>query len=171
MVSNTTIIREIAKEISDFSRGFIRGFIESHLMIPTAFRKHVSEFPSPKDKERYMDAYRYGSFLPILTTTMMGAYPAMTYFLLYKYNFKYTTPLLITQISTNALSGFYEYFQYKKREHVKKSTPPSSRSKIPAHVPSNLETKVQISAIEEIIHPQEPLDPWSIEIPRIEEKK
>lgn len=153
-----------SKEIFELARGFVEG----HLIIPSVLRK-VENIPSVLRKvekgeceERGAShSYRIGSILPLIGHFSFGIYPIAAYIGLFSYNKEIAMPILATQLTTNTLSGLYEWYRYKR-----------SKDKTTSDGSTGLERKTEEVEIEQNkIKKSEHIDPWKANISEIESKR
>ncbi len=108
-------MRVIGGKSVEYLGGFVHGFFEGCFGIPTLVRRRNQE--GNEESESHEIGYLFGSGLPILPTIFsIGFVPIFGY---YKLIAEYPTVgwgLLGTQITTNALSGLYEWFRYEKNK-------------------------------------------------------
>jgi hypothetical protein len=138
-----------AGEMSNKIFDFTRGFIDAHLIIPTYVRRRI------KSSEEY-SPYNLGGHLPALGHAIVGAYPGISYYFLFKHHPKIASIVLTTQIATNLVSGIYEWYRYEKNK-LNETEQPTTEST------SEEESLEKITDNPEIQIP----NPWDIDVPKI----
>jgi hypothetical protein len=169
---DSKIVKSIGKKCFDYSYGFGRGVVEELFCIPRMLKisdsryedlKKDQIFPSTNEQQwGYEIAIGPPIFISILTLGIapIAAYIA-AYHKLFQYNPKLATGILATQITTNAMSGFYEWYQSEKKKSRKNA----------ANDPSPLEAKVETPQLNSEITPSVPKEkipnPWDYDIDEI----
>jgi len=162
MAKTKDIIKDIGKDLLTGAKYFSKlsyGFLGATIIAPTIYRKHIElERQTPDDETDYLisDGFMGGAML------LSWLEPVVYVILGVTYSGKLVGSLLAAQVTTNAVSGLYEIYRYKKNKIEEREKN------------SNLETKIEESQsqLTQSSQPQEssykPLpDPWSIKTPEI----
>ena len=120
-----------AKCTAEYVGGLFHGFFETCFIASTMARRANEdstsddniEYPNPfpKSSKSYNVGYFCGVILPFVPSVLtLGVLPIIGYYQLISRQPEIGWSLLETQITSNALSGLYEWFRYEKKKLKRK---------------------------------------------------
>ena len=160
MAKTKDIIKDMGKDLSKATKyigsasyNLSCGLVMGITAFPTLYRKHKElERHTPDDEADYL----------IDSGLLLAAYGMIGYIPLFGYNPNIGFKILAAQVTTNAVSGLYEIYRYKKNkieEREKNSSLETKLEQIPTQPPQTSQSQKSN---------YKPLpDPWSIETPEI----
>jgi hypothetical protein len=154
MATNKQVFKEIGKDAYNGLKGiasFTTGVAEGFFAIPTSSRKYCKCWPAN---------------VVLGTGTCLVSSLASSLYLLVALNHnmkldpKYFSVTLGTVLTTNAISGLYEWYRHNKNkiEEAEKKTG------------AGLEARVETTVENQPESPAKIIDPWSVEIPRLKDE-